>query len=100
MSGTFIVIAEFYVETKYRAAFLKVCAYDKERSVQDEPGCYSFEVNSLTSDPNLIILIESYENQEAFDLHLKMPHFEKFAQALKDYNVIEKNVRTLTKEIL
>ncbi|GAB6855207.1 putative quinol monooxygenase [Asaia astilbis] len=93
MSQHFTVIAEFAAPAESYDAFLEICRYDSDRSLADEEGCLSFDVLRQQDASDIIVLHEVYTGRQAFDAHLKTPHFEKFAAALRDLRIEERNVR-------
>ena len=97
MAGELTVIAEFETTPATYDRFLKVCAYDSERSVADESGCHSFMVLSPETEADTIILVEVYTDRAAFEEHLRTPHFEVFANAVKELDIKERSVRFLKK---
>ena len=97
MAGELTVIAELSIPPENRGKFLEMCAYDSKHSNADEPDCHSFDVMTSNEDPNLIVLVETYRDQAAFDVHLKTPHFQKFAEAVKILGAKENNVRFFTR---
>lgn len=97
MSQHFTVIAEFAVPKANFDAFLDICRFDSERSLADEEGCLAFDVLTQEDAPDIIVLHEVYTSRAAFDIHLKTPHFETFATALRDLGIEERNVRFFTR---
>ncbi|MCP1236549.1 antibiotic biosynthesis monooxygenase [Gluconobacter kondonii] len=97
MAGELTVIAEFETTPATYDKFLKVCAYDSERSVADESGCHSFTVLSPETEADTVILVEVYTDRAAFEEHLRTPHFEVFANAVKELDIKERSVRFLKK---
>ncbi len=93
MSQAFVVIAEFEVSEEHKAEFLEVCRYDSVRSTTDEAGCRQFDVLTSEDAPTSVALYEVYDDRAAFDLHLTMPHFTVFSDAMKRMGVETKVVR-------
>ncbi|CAI9120210.1 putative quinol monooxygenase [Brytella acorum] len=87
------VIAEFATTSETFEPFLEMCRFDAERSVGDEDGCLEFVVLTPEDQPDTIVLYEVYTGRPAFEAHLKTPHFEKFAAALRDLKIEERSVR-------
>jgi len=96
--SNFTVIAEFEVRAEHRQEFLDLCRFDAERSVQDEPGCQQFDVNTSEDNPNIIALYEVYDNRAAFDVHTTMPHFATFSDGLERLAVRKIQVRFFTRQ--
>lgn len=98
MSQHFTVIAEFAAPAESFDAFLEICRYDSDRSLADEEGCLTFDVLTQQDASDIIVLHEVYTGRPAFDAHLKTPHFGKFAAALRDLKIEERNVRFFTRQ--
>jgi len=96
VSKPFIVLAEFSVAPDSFDAFFELCLFDSRHSLGDEEGCLGFDVLTDNDDKSAIVLHETYKDRAAFDAHLQMPHFKKFAEALKELEVEEKYVRFFT----
>jgi len=59
-----------------REEFLDAIAENARLSVQDEAGCYRFDVIELGEGSNLFAFYEVYRDREAFAKdHLDAPHF-------------------------
>ena len=94
----FTVIAEFEVPAEHRLEFLDLCRFDAERSIQDEPGCQQFDVNTSEDEPRIIALYEIYDDRAAFDIHTTMPHFATFSEGLDHLGVRKIQVRFFTRQ--
>jgi len=89
----FVVIAEFEVSPYHKAEFLEVCGFDSVRSTEDEAGCRQFDVLTTEDSPTSVVLYEVYDDRAAFDVHVTMPHYAVFAEAVKRMGVETKAVR-------
>jgi autoinducer 2-degrading protein len=47
-------------------------------SIENEPGCFRFDVVETYNDEAHFILFEIYRDENAFSEHLKTKHYEKF----------------------
>ena len=92
---SFVVIAELSVPEPHRAEFLELCAFDSRSSVGNEPGCRQFDVLTMESAPEAIVLYEVYDDRAAFDAHLATPHYAKFAEGVARMGVTKTQVRFL-----
>ncbi|MBE7157250.1 MAG: antibiotic biosynthesis monooxygenase [Rhodospirillales bacterium] len=92
---SFVVIAELSVPEPHRAEFLELCAFDSRSSVQNEPGCRQFDVLTMESTPDMVVLYEVYDDRAAFDAHLATPHYAKFADGVTRLGVTKNQVRFL-----
>lgn len=77
-----------------RERFIEVATADGIASVRDEPGCRHFDVLLPEDEPDTVWLHEVYDSQQAFDDHLKTPHFAAFDRDSRDL-VAKSNVRRL-----
>ena len=59
-------------------------------SVTEEPGCGRFDVYQDRSDPALFLLVESYADKAAFEVHRTSPHYLAFREDVKDWVVDRK----------
>jgi autoinducer 2-degrading protein len=94
----FVVIAEFAVSPERRKEFLELCAFDSLRSTSDEPGCRQFDVSASNESPEVVILYEVYDDRDAFEKHLTMPHYAVFADGVKRLEVNKTLVRFLERQ--
>ena len=90
----FVILAEFRLKPGMRERFVEVARADGEASVRDEPGCRHFDVLLPEGEPDTVWLHEVYDSREAFEAHLKTPHFAAFDQGSRDL-VAESEVRRL-----
>jgi autoinducer 2-degrading protein len=58
---------------------------DARGSVNDEPGCYQFDVIEDSGDPNKIYLYEVYKDEAALNAHLQAPHYIRWRDTVKDW---------------
>jgi quinol monooxygenase YgiN len=73
------------MQPEHRAAFLESMLDDARGSVNDEPGCFRFDVLQDDQDPNTIYLYEVYRDRAAFDAHCQAPHFIRWRDTVKDW---------------
>ncbi|MDP9174950.1 MAG: antibiotic biosynthesis monooxygenase [Planctomycetota bacterium] len=63
-------------------------------SLETETACQRFDVCLDPDDRCRVFLYEIYDDRQAFDLHLKTPHFLSFNSAVSPW-VADKRVRLL-----
>ena len=80
----FGLIVEFEIKPENIGKFMELINENARLSVKDEPGCLQFDVLQAKDNPNKVVLYEIYENDAAFDAHVKMPHVGKFFGAAKE----------------
>ena len=51
-------------------------------ATRSEPGCISFEYSRSLDNPNEIVLVEVFEDEEAGKRHVESEHFKKATQQL------------------
>ncbi len=83
MNG-FVLIVEFRVKPDCLGRFHLLIESNAKASVADEPGCRQFDVLSALEDSTRIVLYEVYDDEDAFKVHLGMPHTQFFLAAAKD----------------
>ncbi|MFG1400248.1 MULTISPECIES: putative quinol monooxygenase [Roseixanthobacter] len=96
-SQSFVVIAEFKVKPGKLDAFLALAADDAKSSVQHEPGCQLFDVSVAQDDPETVVFYEVYDDQQAFDAHLRTPHLARFREGMPAIVAKERPVRFLAR---
>lgn len=79
------LLVTVHMQPEHRDAFLESMLDDARGSVNDEPGCFRFDVLQDDNDPNTIYLYEIYKDQAAFDAHLKAPHYIRWRDTVKDW---------------
>lgn len=72
----FVVTVQFSVVPEHAADFLVEMNANAAASVRLEEGCRQFDV--CTGAPGTVFLYEVYDDEAAFQLHLKSPHFLSF----------------------
>ena len=56
-------------------AFKEASLGDSQGSVRDEPGGFRFDIHQDSGIPSRFYLHEVYRDRDAFQTHLKTPHF-------------------------
>jgi len=59
-------------------------------AVLAEDGCCGYDYYFCEKDPNLLLLLESWETKEHQQIHIKQPHMEKLRTFNKDYIISAK----------
>jgi quinol monooxygenase YgiN len=94
--GPFVIIAEFEVKPNRLEQFLELARTDASHSVDREPGCRQFDVTLDREQPNRVVLYEIYDDEAAFDAHLKTPHLATFRAGIESL-IVSRQVRRLTR---
>ncbi|SAK62940.1 antibiotic biosynthesis monooxygenase [Caballeronia glebae] len=88
----FVVAVEFVVKSEHAEAFERAVIENAEDSLRQERDCLVFDVcRSITGTQ--FFLYEVYEDADAFEHHLTLPHFLTFSEGSKDW-VCSKKVNT------
>ena len=74
----FVVWVTFAPREGCREAFVALVAENARQSRQ-EPGCRQFDVLLPLDATAAVALYEIYDDRAAFDAHLAMPHYARFA---------------------
>jgi quinol monooxygenase YgiN len=82
----YAILVTIHIKPEFRDAYLESMLDDARGSVNDEPGCFRFDVLQDENNPNTIYLYEVYRDKEAFDAHLVAPHFIRWRDTVKDWN--------------
>ncbi|MEC9369545.1 MAG: putative quinol monooxygenase [Pseudomonadota bacterium] len=81
--GTFAVSVEFLVRPENAAVFRPLMLAQAENSLKLETGCRYFDVCIDNSRAGRFVLYEVYDDEAAFEVHLKSAHFLAFAKAVE-----------------
>ena len=79
------VFVTIQVKPGFRDQFVEAVLDDARGSVQDEPGCFRFDVLQDSEDPNRIHLYEVYADEAARQAHRQMPHYLKWRDTVSDW---------------
>ena len=77
-SDMIIRISEIEIHSSYLEEYTKILREEAEASVRLEPGVISIFPMYQQENPNQIRILEIYADKEAYELHLKTPHFQKY----------------------
>lgn len=76
--ANFVLIVEFEIQPENADKFVELINENARQSVKLEPGCHQFDVVRALDDKTKIKLYEVYEDEAAFQAHIKMPHVADF----------------------
>jgi quinol monooxygenase YgiN len=91
----FCVTVHFTLKSAHAAEFADAVLDNAGRSLADEPGCRVFDVVQDASGLQFF-LYELYDDEAAFQAHLRMPHFRTFDAQVAPW-VADKQVRSWTR---
>jgi quinol monooxygenase YgiN len=71
-------ISEIDLEPDYLEPYLAILKVEAEASLRLEPGVISIFPMSRKDAPTAIRIVEIYASRQAYELHLKTPHFQTY----------------------
>ncbi|RXT28434.1 antibiotic biosynthesis monooxygenase [Rhizobium leguminosarum] len=71
-------MAELEIDPDTLETYRALLAEEIEASVALEDGVLSLSAVSIRGNPNRIRILEVYADQEAYEAHLRTPHFLKY----------------------
>ncbi|MEV6098180.1 putative quinol monooxygenase [Nocardia sp. NPDC051981] len=79
------IAVSFDVPADRRDEFIAAALEDGRDSAADEPGTRRFELIADADNPNRFYLNEAYDDEAAFNLHAKGPHFARFFDIINSF---------------
>lgn len=73
-----IRISEIEIDSNYLEAYSAILKEEARASVQLEPGVISIYPMYEKEHPTQVRILEIYASREAYESHLKTPHFQKY----------------------
>lgn len=73
-----IRISEIEIDSNYLNEYNTILKEESRASVQLEPGVIAIYPMYQKANPTQIRILEIYANREAYEAHLKTPHFQKY----------------------
>ena len=77
-------IAELEIDSAYLEEYKAILAEEAAASIKLEPGVITIFPMYQQENPSLIRILEIYASQEAYQQHLKSPHFQKYKTSTLD----------------
>jgi quinol monooxygenase YgiN len=88
-------IAELEIDPAQLDAYKKILAEEQEASVRLEPGVLMLHSVAIAESPSSIRLLEVYASRNAYEAHIRSPHFLKYktstANMVKSLRLVETN---------
>ena len=78
MDGKIVRIAELEIDPGQLDAYRALLAEEIEASVETEPGVLMLHAVAEKERPEHIRILEVYAGKEAYEAHLRTPHFLKY----------------------
>jgi autoinducer 2-degrading protein len=79
------LIVSVHMKPEFRDRILEGVLEDACGSQNDEPGCLRFDVVQDDADPDKIYFYEVYTSEEAFQEHLRAPHFPAWSSIPEEW---------------
>ena len=73
-----IRISEIEIDSNYLEEYKTILKEESRASVRLEPGVISIYPMYQKENPTQVRILEIYANREAYELHLKTPHFQTY----------------------
>lgn len=93
-------IAEIEIDPRHAAEYLGILKREAAASVKLEPGVVCIFPMTERSQPNHVRLLEIYASQEAYEAHLKSPHFLEYKSStlpmIKSLRLVDMNALDVT----
>jgi quinol monooxygenase YgiN len=74
-------IAELEIDPQQLEAYKDALKEEIESSIRLEPGVLTLYAVSLKENPFQIRIFETYADRDAYELHIRTPHFLKYKKA-------------------
>lgn len=71
-------LSEIEIDSSYLKEYHSILQEESRASVQLEAGVIAIYPMFQKENPTQILILEIYENREAYEKHLKTPHFQKY----------------------
>ena len=85
LMGLSALVVKIHMKPEFREQFIKEMWADAIGSEKNEPDCMMFNIVNDKADPNVLYLFEVYKDDEAVEVHKKMPHFVKWLETTKNW---------------
>ena len=76
--GMLVRISEIEIDADYLEEYKAILKEEAEASVRLEPGVISIFPMYQKENPTEVRILEIYASREAYESHLKTPHFQKY----------------------
>lgn len=80
----YVVMVRIKVNPLRVNEFLSEMLLNSKGSLENEEGCFQFDVCQDISESNRIYLYEVYKDESAFQVHLGTPHYLRWRESVKD----------------
>jgi len=77
------VVAKSYAKADRLEQLLEL-SREMVEETNKEQGCISYELFQDVKDPNVLVIIEEWESQEALDRHMASEHFKRLIPQMNE----------------
>jgi quinol monooxygenase YgiN len=77
------VIAKSYAKADMLDRILELSKEMVEKTVKEE-GCIKYELFQDVKDPNVLVIVEEWEDQAALDRHMASEHFKRLVPQMNE----------------
>ena len=77
-SNRMIRMSEIEIDSNYLEEYKAILKEEARASMKLEPGVISIYPMYQKQNPTQVSILEIYANREAYESHLKTPHFQKY----------------------
>lgn len=89
-----LIIARYELAPGKREAYLTaLAAADIVNICRREKGNISYELLQSPENPDQIVVLECWQDQESLDLHSKAPHFQQMMEIKKEFGATPTRLR-------
>lgn len=79
------VVAKNFIKADKVDEFIALAAKLVQETVQNDAGCIRYELYQDLSNPQVLTIIEEWENRGALNQHMAAKHFQETSARFKDF---------------
>ncbi len=79
------VVAKNIIKEEKVSEFIALAKKLVQETVQNDAGCIHYELYQDMSNPQVLTIIEEWENKEALNQHMAAKHFKEATSQFKDF---------------
>ena len=79
------IVAKNIIKAGKVDEFITVAKNLVHETIQNDTGCIHYELYQDISNPNILTIIEEWENKAALEQHMSAKHFKEATALLKDF---------------
>ncbi len=78
------IVAKNYIKAEKVEQYIALAKKLVQETVPNDAGCIGYELFQDLSNPQILTMIEEWENQEALNGHTRTKHFKEIVPLFKD----------------